>query len=139
MSRFGGRRDRRRVVPGASGADTIYLADEDTDAWPELYSTPLDSGTPAIKLGPSPSFLGAVQTYGLMPDGASLLVLASTDASSGFFTVPLDGSSPPLLIATPPPGRGFNSPSIGPASDRIVTSPPRTTTATSTARPPTAA
>ncbi|MEQ1890911.1 MAG: hypothetical protein ABL998_00065 [Planctomycetota bacterium] len=107
-------------LPGATSAEVVYLADEDTDEFPELYAAPLDGSAPSVKLGPAPNFLGKVMSYQATPDGSSLVVLATNPTIGELFRVAIDGSTPPLRIVTPPGSFGLATFALSPDGERVA-------------------
>jgi hypothetical protein len=83
----------------------VYRADQDADGVFELYSVPALGG-PILKLNGPMAPGGDVQPFGrlvrITPDSRKVVYLADqeTDGDYGIFSVPIDGSEPPVRLNT---------------------------------------
>jgi Tol biopolymer transport system component len=103
----GGRLLALRIAP--RGGRVVYAADQDTDELVELYSVPIDGSAAPVKLSGIQVPGGDVTTpLVITPDGERVAYAAdgSVDGLTGIYSVPLDGSAPPVELFRPRVG-GF--------------------------------
>ena len=105
------------------GRYAVYLADQDTDDVPELYSVLLGGGTP-VRLNPILPFGRAVASFQISPDSRWVVYLADQDLDNvmELYSVPIAG--PPdaykKLSGILVPLGNVDSFSISPDSARVV-------------------
>lgn len=87
------------------GGRVVYEADQDTLGIQELYSVPIDSSAPPVKLNGQLIGGGRVawDDFRLSPDGRWVVYLADQDTDDVYelYTVPLDASAVPVRISGP--------------------------------------
>jgi Tol biopolymer transport system component len=111
----GGRVFDVQVVPG--GLSAVYVADQETRDVQEIYAVPTDGSELPRKLNTAvPAFVTRLSLdFKITPDGARAIVRADGDQ---LYTVPVDGSGPPLLYGS---GQGTHgSYAITADSQRVV-------------------
>ncbi|HEX6883592.1 MAG TPA: hypothetical protein VF530_09440 [Planctomycetota bacterium] len=103
------------VVPTPDSTRVLYLANRDASNVYELYVVPVDGSAPPLELsgtivaGGSVSFTsGQVIHVWVTPDSTRALYVADAlvDNRKDLYSVPLDGSAPPTLLAASPLANG---------------------------------
>lgn len=101
-----------KVSPDSSRV--VYTADQDVDEVVELYSAPLDGSAAPVQLSGALVAGGdvALSFHQISPDSSRVVYVADQDVDgvSELYSVPLDGSAPPVKLHPPlGPGRGVNA------------------------------
>lgn len=109
-----------QVAP--DGSRVVYRADQDVDGAFELFSVALEGGPP-VRLNAPLAAGGSVgqdfvHALRISPDGSRVVYWADQDADEVFelFSVPLDGSQPPVRL----------NGALAPGGDVLLSSPPFT-------------
>ena len=92
----------------------VFLSDQDVDDVFELYSVPINGHTQPTKLNtPIIGGFGVWSGYQISADSKYVVYLADQNLGhvAELYSVPIDGSTPPIQINTPMSG-GFNSSSF---------------------------
>ena len=79
------------------GSRVVYTADQETDNVIELYSTPTDASAMPVKLNLPLAFGVDVDAPRISPDGTRVVFRAGA-----LHSVPIDASSPSVLLHLPP-------------------------------------
>ncbi len=96
-----------RFTVSPDGSRAVYVADHDVDDVLELYSAPADGSAPPVKLSPSPVAGGAIgylnDDVQVSSDGQRVVYVADhdTDEVEELYSVPIDGSLPPVKLNGP--------------------------------------
>ncbi len=108
-----------QVTP--DGATVIYRTDQDTAFMRELYSVPVDGGTPTKLNGALPAG-GDVADFTISPDGATVVYRADQDADEVYelYSVPVDGGAPTKLNGSLVSGGDVSSFQISPDGATVV-------------------
>jgi len=105
------------IAPGDQRV--VYRGDQDTNNQNELYSVPIDGGTP-VKLSTPPVAVGL--NYAASPDGTRVAYLgALTPGVIELYAAPLDGSAPAQKLSpTPVAGGDVQAFRFSPDGQRVI-------------------
>lgn len=119
-----GREVRVDFQISANSNYVLYLTDQDTDDVFELYSVPINGSTPPVKLNnPLVDGYGVYYGYQISTDSSRVIYQAdqNLDYVLELYSVPIDGSAPPIQINTPmPSGHNLSSFQISNNSNTVV-------------------
>jgi Tol biopolymer transport system component len=104
------------------GSRVVYMADQDTDEIPELYTVPAAGGAATKLNAPLPGNGRTFGSFRISADSTTVVYRAEQDTEgvSEFYSVPLSGGPSIKLNDTPVPGGGGRSIKITPDSTRAV-------------------
>jgi hypothetical protein len=119
-----GREVREDFQISADSNRVLYLTDQGTDDVFELYSVPINGSAPPVKLN-NPLVSGYGVFYGYQVSADSSRVVYQADQNLDYvlelYSVPIDGSAPPIQINTPmPSGHYLSSFQINSNSNTVV-------------------
>ncbi|NOT31253.1 MAG: hypothetical protein HOP15_12470 [Planctomycetes bacterium] len=110
--------DTRAMEISPDGARVVCLADWRDGLNRELFSMPIDGGTPPVVLNGDIVFGGQVEEFVISPTGDRLVYRASQDTYGveELYSVPLDGGAPAVKLNAPLPASAsvIRSPRITP-------------------------
>ncbi|MCB8984946.1 MAG: hypothetical protein H6659_14035 [Ardenticatenaceae bacterium] len=119
-----GQEVREDFLISADSSQVVYLTDQDTDDVFELYSVPINGSTLPVKLNsPLVSGYGVFYGYQISPDSGRVVYQAdqNNDYVLELYSVPIDGSAPPVQINTSmPSGHSLSSFQISADSQYVI-------------------
>jgi Tol biopolymer transport system component len=103
------------------GTRVVYTADQQVDEVYETYSVPIDGGA-AIRLNDPLVPGGDAIASSISPDGSIVILRAGQISANGeLYSVPIDGSAPPILLDAPGvDGWGLYASEVAPDGTRVV-------------------
>jgi hypothetical protein len=114
--------DGSRPAISANGEFVVYVADQATDGANELWSVPVDGGTPPLRLsGLLPSGTG-IEQFVIAPDSRSVVYSAAQDRAGmiELYTVPIAGGAITKLNGRLVTGGDVERFEISPDGTRVV-------------------
>jgi Tol biopolymer transport system component len=109
----------QRFLLGGGGLRLVYLADQETNDVPELFSVPIDGSGPSVKISGSLASGETVRDYLVSADGSRVVYQTNgVDWNRQLFSVPTEGGVPVLLNA--PTTTFIGAFAIAPDGSRVV-------------------
>lgn len=109
----------QRFLLGGGGFRVVYLADQETNDVPELFSVPIDGGGPSVKISGALASGETVRDYLVSADGSRVVYLTNAvNPNNQLFSVPHQGGAPVLLNA--PATRPIGAFAVSPDGSRVV-------------------
>ena len=99
----------------------VYIADQDTDGFDELYSVPIGGG-PSTKLNGVLIDGGNVQSFQVSPDGSTVVYIARQDSRflDELYSVPIGGGASTNLNGALVVGGSVTSAQVSPDGSTVV-------------------